>query len=64
MDKVIALIRTLVQYGGVAAGKAAMQLHGIDVGNPRLPIRALNDDEKKDVVAKMQAAGFMDHQPA
>jgi len=55
MDKVIALIRTLVQYGGVAAGKAAMQLHGIDVGNPRLPIRALNDDEKKDVVAKMQA---------
>jgi N-acetylneuraminate lyase len=64
MDKVIALIRPLVQYGGVAAGKAAKQLHGIDVGNPRLPIRALSDAEKQDVVAKMQAAGFMDHQPA
>lgn len=64
MDKVIGLIRPLVQFGGVAAGKAAMQLHGIDVGDPRLPIRALSEQEKQDVVAQMQAAGFMDHQPA
>ncbi|MCJ8294091.1 MAG: dihydrodipicolinate synthase family protein [Colwellia sp.] len=61
MDKVIALIRPLVQYGGVAAGKAAMQLHGIDVGDPRLPIRALSAKEKEDVVAKMKDAGFMAH---
>jgi len=64
MDKVIGLIRPLVQYGGVAAGKAAMLLHGIDVGDPRLPIRALSATEKEDVVAKMTAAGFMDHLPA
>lgn len=38
MDKVIAIIRILVQYGGVAAGKLAMQLHGIDVGDPRRPL--------------------------
>ena len=63
MDKVIALIRPLVEYGGVAAGKAAMLLHGIDVGDPRLPIRALSADEKEDVVAKMRAAGFMEHIP-
>lgn len=61
MNKVIALIRVLVQYGGVAAGKAAMALHGIDVGDPRQPIRALTEEEKADVVAKMQAAGFMEH---
>lgn len=61
MDKVIALIRVLVQYGGVAAGKAAMALHGIDVGDPRQPIRALSEEQKADVVAKMQAAGFMEH---
>lgn len=61
MNKVIALIRVLVQYGGVAAGKAAMALHGIDVGDPRQPIRALTDEQKADVVAKMQAAGFMEH---
>jgi len=61
MDKVIGIIRPLVQYGGVAAGKAAMQLHGIDVGDPRLPIRALSAKEKEDVVAKMNDAGFLAH---
>lgn len=61
MDKVIGLIRPLVEYGGVAAGKAAMLLHGIDVGDPRLPIRALSAKEKEDVVAKMKDAGFMAH---
>ncbi len=64
MDKVIGLIRPLVQYGGVAAGKAAMLLHGIDVGDPRLPICALSAEDKESVVAKMKAAGFMDHVPA
>ncbi|MCG6299923.1 dihydrodipicolinate synthase family protein [Vibrio vulnificus] len=59
MDKVIALIRVLVEYGGVAAGKAAMQLHGIDAGEPRLPIRALAAQQKADVVAKMRDADFL-----
>jgi len=59
MDKVIAIIRVLVQYGGVAAGKAAMELHGIDAGNPRLPIRSLTAEQKADVVAKMRDADFL-----
>ena len=64
MDKVIGIIRPLAEYGGVGAGKAAMLLHGIDVGNPRLPIRTLSAIEKDDVVAKMKAAGFLEHKPA
>ncbi|MDN3682833.1 dihydrodipicolinate synthase family protein [Vibrio tapetis subsp. quintayensis] len=59
MDKVIALIRVLVEYGGVAAGKAAMELHGIDAGNPRSPIRPLTAAQKADVVAKMRDADFL-----
>lgn len=59
MDKVIAIIRVLVEYGGVAAGKVAMQLHGIETGDPRQPIRALTANQKADVVAKMRDAGFM-----
>lgn len=59
MDKVIALIRVLVEYGGVAAGKAAMELHGIDAGDPRLPIRPLTTVQKADVVAKMRDADFL-----
>ncbi len=59
MDKVIAIIRVLVEYGGVAAGKAAMKLHGIDAGNPRTPIRPLTEAQKADVEAKMRDAGFI-----
>lgn len=59
MDKVIALIRVLVQYGGVAAGKVAMQLHGIDTGNPRTPLRAMSAEQKADALAKFRAADFI-----
>jgi N-acetylneuraminate lyase len=61
MDKVIGIIRPLVEFGGVAAGKAAMLLHGIDAGDVRLPLRSLSAAEKDEVVAQMKAAGFMDH---
>ncbi|MBY6195950.1 dihydrodipicolinate synthase family protein [Vibrio hangzhouensis] len=59
MDKVIGIIRILVQYGGVAAGKAAMELHGIDAGDPRTPIRPLTREQKADVVARMRDIDFM-----
>ncbi|WP_104400456.1 dihydrodipicolinate synthase family protein [Vibrio penaeicida] len=60
MDSVIAIIRVLVEYGGVAAGKVAMQLHGIDVGNPRSPIRALTETQKQDVLFKLRNARILD----
>lgn len=59
MDKVITIIRVLVQYGGVAAGKLAMQLHGIDVGDPRRPLRPMTAGQKKDALEKFRAADFM-----
>lgn len=59
MDAVIALIRVLVEFGGVAAGKVAMKLHGIEAGDPRLPIRKLTTEQKEIVFEKMKAAGFL-----
>lgn len=59
MDKVIAIIRVLVEYGGVAAGKLAMQLHGIDVGDPRRPLRPMTAEQKADALAKFRAADFL-----
>ncbi|UJF17913.1 dihydrodipicolinate synthase family protein [Vibrio sp. SS-MA-C1-2] len=59
MDKVIEIIRILVEFGGVAAGKAAMQLHGIDVGNPRQPIRSLTEEQHKLVIEKFKAINFI-----
>ncbi|PSU12944.1 N-acetylneuraminate lyase [Photobacterium aquimaris] len=56
MDNVIALIRVLVEYGGVAAGKTAMMLHDINAGDPRLPLRTLTIEQKQDVMCKMRDA--------
>lgn len=59
MDKVIAIIRVLVQYGGVAAGKVAMQLHGIDVGDPRRPLRPMTTEQKKSALTAFKIADFI-----
>ena len=40
----------LVRYGGVAAAKAMMAVHGIDAGDPRPPLKALTAAEKKTIV--------------
>lgn len=58
MDKVIEIIRILVEFGGVAAGKVAMQLHGIDVGDPRTPITPLSQETKKTVLEKFNRIGL------
>lgn len=59
MNKVIAIIRVLVEYGGVAAGKVAMKLHGIDVGDPRSPLRPMTAEQKADALAKFKDADFL-----
>ena len=59
MDNVVDLIRVLVEFGGVAAGKAAMSLHNIDAGDPRSPLTPLTAEQKSIVVEKMRNAGFL-----
>lgn len=59
MDKVISIIRVLVQYGGVAAGKVAMKLHGIDVGDPRRPLRPMTEQQKQDALQAFRKADFL-----
>ena len=59
MDKVIAIIRVLVQYGGVAAGKVAMKLHGIDVGDPRRPLRPMTEQQKQEALQAFRKADFL-----
>ncbi len=54
MTKVCRCVDLLVQFGGVAAGKAMMMLHGIDVGDPRLPLTRLTADEKTRIVESMR----------
>jgi N-acetylneuraminate lyase len=49
----------LVQYGGVAAGKVAMKLHGIDVGDPRRPLRPMTEQQKQDALQAFRKADFL-----
>ncbi|MUK71005.1 dihydrodipicolinate synthase family protein [Aliivibrio fischeri] len=59
MTNVIELIRVLVDFGGVAAGKVAMELHDINAGDPRLPLMPLTAEQKITVATRMRNAGFM-----
>ncbi|PQJ88538.1 dihydrodipicolinate synthase family protein [Aliivibrio sifiae] len=59
MTNVIELIRVLVDFGGVAAGKVAMELHDINAGDPRLPLMPLTAEQKTTVVTRMRSAGFI-----
>ena len=54
MAKVCQIIYMLVQYGGVAAGKAMMKIHGIDVGDVRLPLKALTPAQKMDILSRLK----------
>ncbi|MUL04365.1 N-acetylneuraminate lyase, partial [Aliivibrio fischeri] len=59
MTNVIELIRVLVDFGGVAAGKVAMELHDINAGDPRLPLMPLTAEQKVTVATRMRNAGFI-----
>lgn len=54
MDKVCRIVDILVQYGGVAGGKAMMAIHDLDMGTVRPPIKALTDAEKADCVQRVK----------
>ena len=54
MTKVCQIIDMYNQYGGVAAGKAMMAIHGIDAGDVRLPLKALTAEQKRDITIRLK----------
>ncbi len=54
MAKVCKLVDILVQYGGVAGGKALMAIHKLDMGGVRPPLVSLSDEAKADCVARLK----------
>ena len=58
MKKVCDIVDILVQYGGVAGGKAMMAVHGLDMGDVRLPNRSLTAAEKTDCVKRLKKIGY------
>ncbi|MCR5414046.1 MAG: dihydrodipicolinate synthase family protein [Kiritimatiellae bacterium] len=58
MKKVCDIVDILVEYGGVAAGKAMCAVWGVDLGTVRVPLKALTADEKKSIVARLKKIGY------
>ena len=58
MRKVCDIVDILVQYGGVAGGKAMMAVHGLDMGDVRLPCKSLTPAEKADCVNRLRKIGY------
>ena len=58
MRKVCDIVDILVQYGGVAGGKAMMAVHGLDMGDVRLPCKSLTAAEKADCVKRLRKIGY------
>jgi len=58
MKKVCDIVDILVEYGGVAAGKAMCAVHGVDLGTVRQPLKALTDAQKADIVARLRKIGW------
>lgn len=55
MTRVCRIVDLLMKYGGVACGKAMMAIHGIDVGDPRLPLKALTLGERSEIVTRLRS---------
>ena len=58
MKKVCDIVDILVQYGGVAGGKAMMAVWGLDMGGVRLPNVSLTDKQKADCVKRLKKIGY------
>jgi N-acetylneuraminate lyase len=57
MTRVCKIVDVLVEFGGVAAGKAMMQAHGLDLGTVRYPLTPLTDEQKKTIVSRLVSIG-------
>lgn len=53
------LVAAQGRLGGVAFAKAALRLQGIEVGDPRLPIVAPNEQELEQLRHDLEKAGVL-----
>jgi len=54
-------IEVLNRHGGMAAGKSAMKLIGVDCGPMRLPLRALTAKDESSLRASLESIGFFEY---
>lgn len=58
MKKVCDIVDILVEFGGVAAGKAMCAVHGVDLGTVRVPLKPLTKEQKTEIVSRLKKIGY------
>ena len=58
MKKVCDIVDILLEFGGVAAGEATCAGRGVDLGTERVPLKALTDAQKADIVKRLKKIGY------
>ena len=56
--KSIQMVKVLCRYGGLASGKAAMKLVGVDCGPVRPPVKRLTNQDFENLSEQLYALGF------
>lgn len=54
-------VALMLKYGGLPAGKAIMNMVGVDCGPVRLPLRTLSPEQQKSLRTDLDEAGFFDN---
>jgi N-acetylneuraminate lyase len=54
-------IEVLNRHGGLAAGKTAMKLIGVDCGPVRLPLRKVSERDEQSLREGLERIGFFDY---
>ncbi len=60
-SRAMEFIGVLDRHGGLAAGKSAMKLIGVDCGAVRLPLRALSDRDEASLRDGLERIGFFEY---
>jgi N-acetylneuraminate lyase len=60
-SRAMEFIGVLDRHGGLAAGKSAMKLIGVDCGSVRLPLRALTDRDEASLREGFEKIGFFEY---
>jgi len=58
--RAVRLVQVLNKYGYMGAAKAVMTMIGVDVGKPRLPNRALTNEQIRQLRGDLETLGFFD----
>jgi N-acetylneuraminate lyase len=56
----VEIIELLCRFGYMAAGKAVMEILGVTVGSPRLPIDSLSNERVRELRSELERMGFFE----